>query len=317
MECLEESELAQQQQQYQVPFFSIGPLCKFATASSSRIIAEDSYCITWLDRQTPNSVIYVSLGSLASMAEKELAEMAWGLANSEQPFLWVIRPNSVCGSEWIELLPKDFKEAVEERGCIVKWAPQKELLANSAVGGFWSHCGWNSTVESICEGVPMICRPCFGDQKVNARYVSHVWKVGLELENELEREKVARAVRRLMSKPPGKLSTTAFQAMPSIILIFLLHMPLSANLQHLMIFNLNLHLFFSKARKISLEDMGCWGFLPVDAGANKSRIFRREERRRRSRGREWEVLEGVPNVKGERIKDVAPSVAKERSEQHF
>ncbi|KAF2294450.1 hypothetical protein GH714_011517 [Hevea brasiliensis] len=173
------------------------------SASSSRIIAEDSYCITWLDRQTPNSVIYVSLGSLASMAEKELAEMAWGLANSEQPFLWVIRPNSVCGSEWIELLPKDFKEAVEERGCIVKWAPQKELLANSAVGGFWSHCGWNSTVESICEGVPMICRPCFGDQKVNARYVSHVWKVGLELENELEREKVARAVRRLMVSAEG------------------------------------------------------------------------------------------------------------------
>ncbi|KAJ9146737.1 hypothetical protein P3X46_028968 [Hevea brasiliensis] len=203
MDCLEESELAQHQQQYQVPFFSIGPLYKFATASSSSIIAEDTCCITWLDRKTPNSVIYVSLGSLASMTEKELAEMAWGLANSKQPFLWVIRPNSVCGSEWIELLPKDFKEAVGERGCIVKWAPQKEVLAHPAVEGFWSHCSWNSTLESISEGVPMICRPCFGDQKVNARYVCHVWKVGLELENELEREEVTRAVRRLMVSAEG------------------------------------------------------------------------------------------------------------------
>jgi len=61
-----------------------------------------------------------------------------------------------------------------------------------------SHCGWNSTLESICEGVPMICRLCFGDQRVNARYVSHVWKLGLELESELERGEIERTIRRLM-----------------------------------------------------------------------------------------------------------------------
>ncbi|KAF3454615.1 hypothetical protein FNV43_RR05063 [Rhamnella rubrinervis] len=109
--------------------------------------------------------------------------MAWGLASSQQPFLWVVRPGLVSGLDWIELLPKGFREGVGERGCIVKWAPQQEVLAHEAVGGFWSHCGWNSTLESISEGVPMICKPCFGDQKVNARYVIHEWRVGIELED--------------------------------------------------------------------------------------------------------------------------------------
>ncbi|KAA8549334.1 hypothetical protein F0562_001018 [Nyssa sinensis] len=204
MDCLEQTPLAQLKQQYQIPFFSIGPLFKISSASSSSLLKEDTDCITWLDKQAPNSVIYVSLGSLASMDEKEIAEMAWGLANSGQPFLWVIRPASVRGSEWIELLPEGFKEEIGEKGFIVKWAPQKHVLAHGAVGGFLSHCGWNSTLESISEGVPMICWPCFGDQKTNARYVSHVWKVGLELENMLERGEIERAVRKLMVDTEGR-----------------------------------------------------------------------------------------------------------------
>ncbi|TXG74184.1 hypothetical protein EZV62_002763 [Acer yangbiense] len=170
MDCLEQSLLAQIQQQYQVPIFQIGPLHKFAPASSSSLLMEDSNCITWLNRQAPDSVIYVSLGSAASIDKKELVEMAWGLANSKQPFLWVVRPGSVNGSEEIELWPEGFKETVKGTGCIVKWAPQMEVLSHDAVGGFWTHCGWNSTLESISEGVPMICRPCFGDQRVNAMY---------------------------------------------------------------------------------------------------------------------------------------------------
>ncbi|KAK7819519.1 UDP-glucose iridoid glucosyltransferase [Quercus suber] len=137
------------------------------------------------------------------MDEKELVEIAWGLANSEQPFLWVVRPGSVCGSEWIELLPESFKERVEGRGCIVKWAPQKEVLAHGAVGRFWSHCGWNSTLESVCEGVPMLCRPYFRDQGLSAKYVCSVWKVGLELEGVLERGKIERAIRKLIVETEG------------------------------------------------------------------------------------------------------------------
>ncbi|XP_059430859.1 UDP-glycosyltransferase 76E2-like [Corylus avellana] len=204
IDCLENSSLAKVQQQCQVPTFAIGPMHRFASASYSSLLEEDSSCLAWLDKQSSSSVIYVSLGSSTYMDAKELVEMAWGLANSQQPFLWVVRPGSVFGAEWIEVLPESFKKNIDERGYIVKWAPQKKILSHSAVGGFLSHCGWNSTLESICEGIPMICRPCYGDQGVNTRYISHIWRVGMELEGELERDEIERAIRKLMVDEEGK-----------------------------------------------------------------------------------------------------------------
>ncbi|OWM68771.1 UDP-glucose iridoid glucosyltransferase-like [Punica granatum] len=211
LECLEESPLAQLREDYRVPIFSLGPLNKLAPAGSSSsstgLLEEDNACISWLDKQCRNSVIYISLGSIASIDDRQLMEMAWGLANSGQPFLWVVRPNLVRGSEWsgFESLSKGFKEIVEERGCIVKWAPQRRVLSHGSVGGFWSHCGWNSTLESICEGVPMIRQPCFGDQRVNARYLTSVWKVGYELgDGENDRRSVEKAIRELMVGTQGE-----------------------------------------------------------------------------------------------------------------
>ncbi|XP_015873873.3 UDP-glucose iridoid glucosyltransferase [Ziziphus jujuba] len=204
VDCIEQSCLMQIKKEHcPVPIFPIGPMHMIAPPNSVSLLKEGTSCIPWLDKQSLNSVIYVSLGTMVSIGEKEVAEMAWGLANSKQPFLWVIRPGSICGSDWIEKLPQGFKVGVRERGCIVKWAPQKEVLAHKAVGGFWSHCGWNSTLESICEGVPMICNPHFGDQSVNARYVSHEWRVGLELEN-LERGEIERAITKLILDDEGK-----------------------------------------------------------------------------------------------------------------
>jgi hypothetical protein len=75
------------------------------------------------------------------MDVKELVELAWRLAHSKQPFLWVLRPGSIYGAEWIEVLPEGFRENIGDRGYIVKWVPQKKVLAHCAIGGFLSHCG--------------------------------------------------------------------------------------------------------------------------------------------------------------------------------
>ncbi|CAA7032191.1 unnamed protein product [Microthlaspi erraticum] len=200
--CLESSSLAWLQEELQVPVYPIGPLHLAASACSS-LLEEDRSCIEWLNKQKPRSVIYISLGSLALIETKDMLEMAWGLSNSNQPFLWVIRPGSIRASEWTESLPEEFSELVAERGYIVKWAPQVEVLKHPAVGGFWSHCGWNSTLESIGEGVPMICRPFTADQRVNARYLETVWRIGIQLEGELGKESVERAVKRLVMDEEG------------------------------------------------------------------------------------------------------------------
>lgn len=203
-EELEELAIAKLQQDFGIPIFPIGPFHKHFAAPSSSLIAEDHSSISWLDKQVPNSVIYVSFGSIAAIEENDFLEVAWGLANSKHPFLWVVRPGLIRGTEWLELLPEGFLEMLDGRGHIVKWAPQLEVLAHPSVGAFWTHNGWNSTLESICEGVPMICTPCFTDQLVNARYVSHVWNVGVQLENGLSREKIEMVIKRIMEQKEGE-----------------------------------------------------------------------------------------------------------------
>lgn len=202
---LERTTLEKIEKVFSVPSFPIGPLHKHSGASLTSFAKEDQSCITWLDQQLPRSVIYVSIGSLITMSESELLEMAWGLANSGQPFLWVIRPGSVTGSsDPHQQLPAEFKETTEKRGRVISWAPQEQVLAHPSVGGFWTHSGWNSTVESISEGVPMLCSPNVGDQRVNARFVSYVRRIGIQLEDSLERGKVEQAIKRLMINEEGK-----------------------------------------------------------------------------------------------------------------
>lgn len=201
--CLESSSLCCLQQQLDIPVYPIGPLHMVSSAPTS-LLEENKSCIEWLDKRKRNSVIFVSLGSLALMETNEVMEMASGLDSSKQHFLWVIKPGSIRGSEWIEFLPEEFSEMVSGRGYVVKWAPQKEVLAHHAVGGFWSHCGWNSTLESIGEGVPVICRPSSSDQKVNARYLDCVWRIGIQVEGEVERGAVERAVKRVMVGEEGE-----------------------------------------------------------------------------------------------------------------
>ncbi|KAL8199819.1 hypothetical protein R6Q57_013387 [Mikania cordata] len=196
---LEEPELEALRQDFPNPHFLIGPFHKYVPASSSSLLAQDQTCLSWLDKQPSNSVLYISFGSVVRVKKSQFLEIAWGLANSNQPFLWVVRPGSIEGSEWLEHLPDRFLESiVEGKGYILKWAPQQDVLAHPATGGFWTHSGWDSTLESICEGVPMICSPSFGDQLPNARYVSNVWKIGVQLENGFDRREIESAIKKLM-----------------------------------------------------------------------------------------------------------------------
>ncbi|KAL6638172.1 hypothetical protein ACP70R_025744 [Stipagrostis hirtigluma subsp. patula] len=204
-DALERRELADVRRDLAVPVFDIGPLHKFSPAAESSLLSQDRSCLEWLDRWPPESVLYVSFGSLACMSQRDLVETAWGIAGSGVPFLWVVRPGLVdCGgAREASQLPEGFEAATRERGVVVEWAPQEEVLRHRAVGGFWTHNGWNSTTESVCEGVPMLCRPYFGDQMGNARYVEHVWRVGVEVRGELERRAVEAAIRRLMTDADG------------------------------------------------------------------------------------------------------------------
>ncbi|XP_062190521.1 DIMBOA UDP-glucosyltransferase BX8-like [Phragmites australis] len=206
-EAIEAAELAKIQHELSRPAFAVGPLHLLAQAPVEQsLYVLDRGCLDWLDAHPPRSVLYVSLGSVACVDRNVFEEMACGLASSGVPFLWVVRPGSVRGvGEEVPLppLPDGVNEEVRNRGKIVKWAPQREVLAHNAIGAFWTHCGWNSTLESVCEGVPMLAQPCFADQMVNARYVTHEWGVGLEVGEVIERERVAKAVTKLMVGEDG------------------------------------------------------------------------------------------------------------------
>lgn len=203
---LEWAAINKAQEYFKASIYPIGPFHKYAEnpTNSNSVLKEDTGCIAWLNQHPPRSVLYVSFGSLASMSEKDLLETALGLAQSNQPFLWVVRPRMILGGrDWAEILPSDVIEKINEMGLVVGWAPQRQVLGHSSIGGFWTHCGWNSTIEGICEGLPMICRPFFGDQFWNVKYISKVWKIGMELEGEIERENVERIVREVMVGEEG------------------------------------------------------------------------------------------------------------------
>ncbi|XP_040381441.1 7-deoxyloganetin glucosyltransferase-like [Oryza brachyantha] len=163
---------------------------------------EDAACMTWLDAQPSGSVLYVSFGSLTVMSPDNIAELAWGLAESRRPFLWVVRPGLVAGG--INALPDGFVSETKDRCFIAEWCAQEQVLRHRAVGAFLTHSGWNSSTESICSGVPMICWPGFADQYINSRYVCDEWGIGLRLDEELRREQVAAHVEELMGGGGGR-----------------------------------------------------------------------------------------------------------------
>lgn len=206
-EAIEAADLDKIREGMTIPVFSVGPLNKLWPAAKTSLyqLQQDRWCLDWLDTQATGSVIYVSFGSLAAMEPHEFLELAWGLADSKHPFLWVVRPSLIRGYESGEL-PDELQKEICNRGWVVDWAPQDEVLAHPAICAFLTHNGWNSTIEAMSEGVPMISRPFLGDQFGNARYVCDVWRVGIEVrvETQLERGKIKAAIEKLMDSEGGK-----------------------------------------------------------------------------------------------------------------
>ncbi|GLT98238.1 hypothetical protein SLE2022_204430 [Rubroshorea leprosula] len=139
---------------------------------------DEQECLKWLDSKKPNSVVHVCFGSTVNFSFAQLKELAMGLEASGQEFIWVVKLDK--GNEEVEWLPKGFEDRTKGKGLIIRgWAPQLLILEHQSIGGFVTHCGWNSTLESVSAGVPMVTWPIFAEQFYNEKLVIDVLKIGV------------------------------------------------------------------------------------------------------------------------------------------
>ncbi|OIW07635.1 hypothetical protein TanjilG_03743 [Lupinus angustifolius] len=195
-------------------FYPLGPI----TQKASTIEENGSECLRWLDNQPPSSVLYVSFGSDGTLTQNQVNELALGLELSDQKFLWVLRsPSNSTSAAYLgphnddplKYLPNGFLERTKDKGLVVpSWAPQIQVLGHNSVGGFLSHCGWNSILESMQEGVPLITWPLFAEQRMNAVMLTDGLKVALRPKvNEdgiVEKEEIAKVIKCLIEGVEGK-----------------------------------------------------------------------------------------------------------------
>ncbi|KAI5053960.1 hypothetical protein GOP47_0031145, partial [Adiantum capillus-veneris] len=177
---------------------------KLAGVQTVGLWAAERECLDWLNTRPDSSVLFVAFGSLANMGGDQVKELAEGLEASGQAFLWVIRTDDTLSN----LLPEGFLDRTKDRGLIISWAPQLEVLSHAAVGGFITHCGWNSLTENLSlRAVPMICWPQLAEQRLNKRLVVDKWKVGLELQEEggiVKKSELEKMIKELMQGEVGR-----------------------------------------------------------------------------------------------------------------
>ncbi|KAK7319901.1 hypothetical protein RJT34_04629 [Clitoria ternatea] len=176
---------------------------------------DEQKLLNWLNSKKPNSVLYVSFGSLVRLPSEQLREIAYGLEASDQPFIWVVGNvlNSSKNEENGNGIPEGFEQRMKEldKGLMLRgWAPQLLILGHDAIGGFMTHCGWNSTLEGVCSGVPMITWPLTAEQFSNEKLITKVLRIGVQVGSKewvmwntewkefVGREKVEFAVKKLM-----------------------------------------------------------------------------------------------------------------------
>ncbi|XLR69779.1 hypothetical protein S83_020451 [Arachis hypogaea] len=194
--------------------YPVGPI----TQSGFNGRENGSECLNWLDEQEPESVLYVSFGSGGTLSQDQLNELAFGLEQSGKKFLWVLRPpNDIASASYLggeaedpmQFLPRGFLERTSKKqGLVVPlWAPQVQILGHGSTGGFVCHCGWNSVLESVINGVPVIAWPLFAEQSMNAVILSDALKVAVRPKANdsglVEREEIARVARELMDGKEG------------------------------------------------------------------------------------------------------------------
>ncbi|GAU41610.1 hypothetical protein TSUD_196800 [Trifolium subterraneum] len=179
-------------------------------------IVSSHECLSWLNSKPDKSVLYICFGSLCLFQDKQLYEIACGIEASGHEFIWIVPEKKGKEDESDEekekWLPKGFEERNIGKGLIIRgWAPQVMILSHRAVGGFMTHCGWNSITEAVSAGVPMITWPVHGEQFFNEKLITQVRRIGLEVgatewthmgfgerEEVVGRESIEKAVRRLM-----------------------------------------------------------------------------------------------------------------------
>ncbi|XP_027075756.1 gallate 1-beta-glucosyltransferase 84A24-like [Coffea arabica] len=166
------------------PVKPIGPLFINPKVSSSNIsvdILKADDCMGWLDSKPPSSVAYISFGSVVFLKQEQVTEIAYGLLNSGVSFMWVMKPPEKLYSSKPHVLPDGFWEKVGDKGKVVQWSPQQQVLAHPSISCFLTHCGWNSTLEALACGVPVLAFPHWGDQVTNAKYLVDEFRVGIRM----------------------------------------------------------------------------------------------------------------------------------------
>ncbi|KAH7571246.1 hypothetical protein JRO89_XS04G0007600 [Xanthoceras sorbifolium] len=185
----------------------VGPLVHKPQDDNDGDVGDDEKIMDWLSKKEPSSVVFVAFGTESYLSEEDMKEMADGLELSNVDFIWVVRFHGGSKITSIhEALPQGFLERTNGRGLIVEgWAPQAKILQHSSTGGFVSHCGWNSTLEAMAYGIPIIAIPMQLDQPTNAKYAVDMG-VGIEMprkNKQLAREEVASVIRRVVTEEEG------------------------------------------------------------------------------------------------------------------
>ncbi|XP_023903326.1 gallate 1-beta-glucosyltransferase [Quercus suber] len=165
------------------PIKTVGPLFKNPKAPNNVrgdfMKADD--CVEWLDSKPPQSVVYISFGSVVYLTQEQVDEIAYGLLQSGLSFLWVMKPPHKDAGLELLVLPEGFLEKAGDNGRVVQWSPQEQVLAHPSVACFVTHCGWNSTMESLTSGMPVVAFPQWGDQVTDAVYLVDVFKTGVRM----------------------------------------------------------------------------------------------------------------------------------------